>query len=153
MISNRKKRKKVFTEIETGFSAKVGNSSGFSAQKQVISKKKKTRKKKEKGLHRNRDGFFHRFPTLLPPKSRQLLHNFVTKSLQGGPFSFFKQKSASKALKPCDFACFSGQWGEFEPPWQRYWLWMPAGAKTRRLTPEICYTLRRNTARVMKELI
>ena len=33
------------SEIETDFSAEIGNSKGFSAQEQVISKKK--------GLHRN----------------------------------------------------------------------------------------------------
>ena len=41
------KKKKVFTEIESDFSAEIGNSNVFSAQNQVVSKKKK------KGLHRN----------------------------------------------------------------------------------------------------
>ena len=36
----RKKKKKVFTDFETDFSAKIGNSNVFSAQIQVISKKK-----------------------------------------------------------------------------------------------------------------
>ena len=35
------KKKKVFTEIETDFSAELGNSNVFSAQIQVVSKKKK----------------------------------------------------------------------------------------------------------------
>ena len=39
-----KKKKKVFTEIETAFSAKIGNSNVFSAQNQVVSKKKKKKK-------------------------------------------------------------------------------------------------------------
>ena len=43
------KNSDVFTEIETDFSAKIGNSNVFSAQNQVLSKKKK----KKKGLHRN----------------------------------------------------------------------------------------------------
>ena len=40
------KNSAVFTEIESEFLAKIGNSNDFSAQNQVISKKKK-------GLHRN----------------------------------------------------------------------------------------------------
>ena len=38
---NRWSKKKVFTEIETDFSAKIGNPNVFSAQKQAVSKKKK----------------------------------------------------------------------------------------------------------------
>ena len=38
----------------------------------------------------------------------------------GGLFSFFEQKSAPKALKTCDFAYFSGQWGARAPSWLRY---------------------------------
>ena len=37
----KKKKKKVFAEIETGFSAEIPNSNVFSAQIQVVSKKKK----------------------------------------------------------------------------------------------------------------
>ena len=40
-----KKKKKVFTEIETDFSAEIRNSKVFSAQKQVVSKKKLKKKK------------------------------------------------------------------------------------------------------------
>ena len=36
-----KKKRKVFTEIESDFSAGIGNSNVFSAQNQVVSKKKK----------------------------------------------------------------------------------------------------------------
>ena len=36
-----KKKKKVFTEIESDFSAEIGNSNVFSTQNQVVSKKKK----------------------------------------------------------------------------------------------------------------
>ena len=42
-----KKKKKVFTKIETDFLAEIGNSNVFFAQIQVVSKKKK------KGLHQN----------------------------------------------------------------------------------------------------
>ena len=43
-----KKKKKVFTEIETDFSAKIRNSKFFSAQILVVSIKKKKKKKKKK---------------------------------------------------------------------------------------------------------
>ena len=39
----KKEKKKVFTVIESDFSAKIGNSNVFSAQNQVVSKKKKKR--------------------------------------------------------------------------------------------------------------
>ena len=42
----KKKKKKVFTKIESDFSAEIGNSNVFFAQIQVVSKKKK-------GLHQN----------------------------------------------------------------------------------------------------
>ena len=46
--------------------------------------------------------------------------NFGTKSLRGGGlFSFLEQKSASKALKTCDFPYFSGQWGGGSSPASR----------------------------------
>ena len=41
-----KKKKKVFTEIKSDFSAEIGNSNNFSAQNQVISKKTKKKTKK-----------------------------------------------------------------------------------------------------------
>ena len=40
MVS-KKKKKKVFTKIESDFSAEIGNSNLFLAQNQVVSKKKK----------------------------------------------------------------------------------------------------------------
>ena len=80
-----KKNNKVFTEIETDFSADIGNSNSSSA--------------------------------------RIRGNSFTTSS--PNPFwggLFFEQKSASKALKTCDFAYFSGQWGwAGAPPWLRYW--------------------------------
>ena len=42
----KKKKKKVFTKVESDFSAENGNSNVFFAQNQVVSKKKK-------GLHQN----------------------------------------------------------------------------------------------------
>ena len=48
MVSKKKKKKKkkVFTEIETDFSAEIRNSKVFSAQKQVVSRKKTKKKKR-----------------------------------------------------------------------------------------------------------
>ena len=57
----------------------------------------------KKGLHRNWDGFFGRFQTLLPPKSRQLPHNFVTKSLWGGAVFIFWAKIGLKTTKNVRF--------------------------------------------------
>ena len=62
----KKKKKKVFTEIESDFSAEIGNSNVFFAQNQVVSKKKK------KGLHQNWEWFFGRnrkFKRFFRPKS------------------------------------------------------------------------------------
>ena len=74
---------------------------------------------KKKSLHRKWVGFFGRFQTLLPPKSRQLLHNFVTKSFRGGGlFSFFRRKSASKGLKSAILHTFQAN---PRLSWLRYW--------------------------------
>ena len=102
------KKKNVFSKIETDFSAKVGNSNGFSTQKQVISKKKK-----------NWDGFFGQnwkfngFSGRITATTSQLRH---PNSFGGGLFSFFQQKSASKTPKTCNFAYYTGQWGIELPP-------------------------------------
>ena len=73
---------KVFTKIESSFSAKITNSNGSSGQIAAT-------------------------PSLL--RVPNLFGG-------GGLFSFFKHKSASKALKTCNCAYFSGQWGGIEPP-------------------------------------
>ena len=49
--------------------------------------------------------------------------NSEIQTFQGGLFSIFHKKSASKALKTCDFAYFTSQWGgSSPPPWLRYWI-------------------------------
>ena len=131
-------KKKVLIGIGTDFSAEIGNSNVFSAQNQVVSKKKK--KKKKKGLHRNWDWFFGRnrkFERFFRPKSGGLqnkkglhrnwdwffLPNPEIQTFEGGLFSIFHKKSASKPPKTCDFAYFTSQWGgSSPPPWLRYWL-------------------------------
>ena len=53
--------------------------------------------------------------------------NSASKSLWGGLFSILEQKSASKPLKTCYFAYFSGKCGGLAPslpPWIRYWFWL-----------------------------
>ena len=82
------KKKKVFAKIRSDFSAEIRNSKVFSAQNQVISKKK--------GLLQNVWG--------------------VAVFEWGGLFSIFHIKSASKAQKACDFAYFTSQWGGARAP-------------------------------------
>ena len=126
MIS--KKKKKVFTEIETDFSAKIGNSNAFSGQKQVISKKKKVfteietdfsakfgnlyafsaqkqviSKKKRSSTKLSR--IFRQkseIQTLFRP-SRHLLHNFGTQFLLGGAVFIFSPKIGLKSTKNVRF--------------------------------------------------
>ena len=103
------KRKKVFAEIETAFSAEIRNSKVFSAQNQVVSKKKKV---------------FTEIETVFWPKSE--IQTFEGGLFSyGGLFSIFHKKSASKAPKTCDFAYFTTNGGGSSPPpppWLRYWL-------------------------------
>ena len=51
------------------------------------------------------------------PKLRLIFRpNSEIQTFEGGLFSIFHKKSASKALKTCDFAYFTSQWGGLEPP-------------------------------------
>ena len=98
-------KKKVFIEIETDFSAKIGNLNAFSAQKQVVSEKTKRSLPKLRRIFWPKSGI----QTLFQAESRHPLPNVGTQFPLGGLFSFFHQKSASKAPKTCDFAYFTGQ--------------------------------------------
>ena len=94
-VISKTKQKKVFTEIETDFSAKIGNLNVFSAQKQVISKKKK--KKRSPKLRWN----FRpksEIQTLFQAESRHVLHNFGTQFPLGGCFHFFTKNRPRKHL-------------------------------------------------------
>ena len=72
--------------------------------------------------------------TLFQAESRHLLHNFGTQfPLEGGLFSIFHQKSASKAPKTFDFAYFTGKWGRLEPPPPR----LPRGYATVNINGQI----------------
>ena len=94
-------KKKVFTEIETDFSAKIGNSNVFSAQIQVVSKKKKRSSPKLRLIFR-------------PNSEIQTFEGGLFS--YGGIFSIFHKKSASKAPKTCDSAYFTRQWGGARAP-------------------------------------
>ena len=110
----------VYPKIETEFLGKLGNSNAFSAQKQVISKKRKKKVLTEiKTDFSGRSGHSNAFSGQITTSTSQLWHPISF----GGLFSFFHQKSASKAPKACDFAYFTGQWGGSSPPppWLRYW--------------------------------
>ena len=94
MVSKEKKKKKVFTEIESDFSAKIGNSNVFSAQKQVVSKKKRS-STKLRLIFGPKSGI----QTLFHTKSRHLPHNFGTQFPLGGCFQFFTKNRPQKLQK------------------------------------------------------
>ena len=91
------KKKQVFTEVESDFSAEIRNSKVFSAQNKVVSKKKKVFTEIE--TH---------FSSVFANTNVWGGAVFVW---GGGLFSIFHKKSASKAPKTCNFAYFTSQWG------------------------------------------
>ena len=99
----KKKKKKVFAKIQSDFSAEIQNSDVFSAQNQVIFKKKKKRSSPK-------------FRAIFLPISHVQTFEGGLFSNGGGLFSISHRKSASKAQKTCDFAYFTSQWGGLEPP-------------------------------------
>ena len=96
-----------FTEIETDFPAKIGNSNVFL----FFQSKNRCSLPKLRLIFRPRSEIL----TLFQAESRHVFHNFGTQFPLGGLFSIFHQKSASKAPKTCDFAYFTSQWGGLEP--------------------------------------
>ena len=82
----------------------IRNSKVFSVQKQVVSKKKRSSPK---------------LRLIFRPKSEiQRFQEFKGGCflMGGGLFSIFHKKSASKALKTCDFEYFTSQWGGARAP-------------------------------------
>ena len=77
----------------------------------MISKEKKRSSPKLRRIFQPKS----KIQTVLQAEARQILHNFGSQIPLGELFLFLGQKSTSKALKTCDFAYFSGQWG-LEPP-------------------------------------
>ena len=141
MVSKKKKKKKVFTEFQTAFSAEIGNSNVFSAQNQVVSKKKRSSPNfrlifrpqseiqrffppKIRWSPNNKKRSSPNFRLIFRPKSE--IQTFAGGLFSDvGLFSIFHKKSASKPPKRCDFAYFTSQWGGSSPPhppWLRYCL-------------------------------
>ena len=103
----KKKKKKIFTEIETDFPAKIGNSNVFSAQKQVVSKKKKKK-------------VFAEIETDFPAKignSNAFSGQITTCTSQlRHPISFGGGAVFNFSSKTYDFAYFTSQWESSSPP-------------------------------------
>ena len=150
-----KKKKKVFTKIESDFSAEIRNSKVVSAHKKVISKKEK----KKKGLHQNWEGFFGRNPKFFPFFSAQnqvistkkkkkvftdietdFSSNFANSVVWGGTvfewggyFLFFSENWPQKHKKHAILHTSQANGGARappRPPWLRYcllpsWIWKP----------------------------
>ena len=82
------------SEIEKNFSAIIGYSNGFTAQNQVISKKK--------GLHQNWDGFFgqiRKFKRFFRPNHGNYFTTSAPKFLWGGCFHVFTKNQPQKHQK------------------------------------------------------
>ena len=114
MISKKRKRKKVFTEIHRVFPAEIRSSSKF---KGFFPPKSGALQKK--CLHRLRVISRTKKLHYSGPNNGKSFTTSAPKSRWGALFSFLEQKSASEALKTCYFAYFLGQWGE--------WLWQSGG--------------------------
>ena len=111
----KKKKKKVFAKIQSDFSAEIPNSNIFSAQNQVISKKKK----KKKGLRQKSGRFFSQFRNF----KRMRGGSFC---MGGGYFPFFTenrpQKHKKHAILHTSQANGGGSSPPPPPPWLRYWI-------------------------------
>ena len=116
-----KKKKKVFTEIGSDFSAKIGKSNNFSAQKQVVSKKKKKKRSTPKLslIFRPKS----EIQTLFHTESRHLHHNFGTQfPLGGGCFQFFTKNRPKKQQKRAILHTSQANGRGSSPPRLRYWF-------------------------------
>ena len=135
--SPKKKKKKVFTEIESNFSAEIRNiyKGLFRPKLGGLQKKKKRSSPKlrvifrpttkiQRFLHPKLGGLQKKKKKRSSPKLRVIFRPISQiQTFEGGLFSVFHKKSASKAQKTCDFAYFTSQWGGSSPPhppWLRY---------------------------------
>ena len=98
-------KKKVFAEIESDFSAEIRNSKVFPPKNRWYPKKKKKKKK-----------VFAEVESDFSAKYGNSNVSGGAVFLWGGLFSIFHKKSASKALKTCDFEYFTSQWGGARAP-------------------------------------
>ena len=110
------KKKKVFTEFEFEFSAKIGNSNVFSDQKQVVSKKK------NKVFTEFESDFTAKIgnSNVFSDRPLHTLHNFGTQFPLGGAVFNFHQKRAILHTSQAN----GGAIAPFPPPpsWLRYCL-------------------------------
>ena len=97
-------------------SAKIGNSNGFSAQKQVISKKKRRSSPKLRRIFWPKS----KIKTIFQAESRQLLHDFGTQIPLGGRcFHFFSKNRPQKHQKRAILHTLQANEAS-SPPWLRY---------------------------------
>ena len=114
-----RKKKKVFAEIESDFSAKIGNSNDFSAQKQVVSKKKKKKRKVFAEIESDfsaKIAYSNTFSHRITTSTSRLRHPL---SFGGAVFNF-SPKIGLKSNKNVRFCILHKL--EPPPPWLRYWL-------------------------------
>ena len=112
--SPKKKKKKVFTEIKTDFSAKIGNSNVFSAQNQVVSKKKKKVFTEIETDFSAKIGNSNVFSYRITRSTSQLRHPI---SFAGGGAVFnFSPKIGLKSTKNERFCILHKPMGGLEPP-------------------------------------
>ena len=102
------------SEIEKDFLAKIGNSNGFSAQKQVISKEKI----KNKSLYREWEKFFGQnlnFKRVFRPNRGIYFTTSAPKFLWGGCFYFFSKNWPQNCQKRAILHTLQAN-GGLEPP-------------------------------------
>ena len=114
----------VCPKIETKFLVKLGNSKVFSAQNQVVSKKKKkkvfTEIETDFSVEIGNSNVFSAQNQVVSKEKKKKKSEIQTFegglfSYGGGLFSTFHKKLVSKAPKTCDFAYFTSQWGGSSP--------------------------------------
>ena len=128
----------ICTKIETKYLGNLGNLKVFSAQNQVVSKKKKRsilrlifwpKSQIQRFFFRPKSGGLQKKKKKGSSPILRLVvrYNSEFQTSEGGLFSYggglfliFHQKSTSKPPKRCDFAYFTSQWGGSSPPWLRY---------------------------------
>ena len=130
------KKKKVFAKIQNDFSAEIQNSNVFSAQNQVISKKKKKKKvfakiqndfsaeiqnsnvfsAQNQVISKKKKRASPKFKAIFLPKFRKFKRFRGGSFRMGGAIFNFSQKIGLKSTKTCHFAYFTSQWGGSSPP-------------------------------------
>ena len=102
-LQKKKKKKKVFAKIQSDFSAEIQNSNVFSAQNQVISKKKKKRASPK-------------FKAIFLPKFRKFKRFRGGSFRMGGAIFNFSQKIGLKSTKNMRFCILHKPMGGARAP-------------------------------------